>query len=194
MTKGPGPLASRPADLDVVRASYEFWDHPCEFGFNGPQRRPGFHKPPPKTVTKTCGAGWVTRACRTRASSRKLTRAKNYRPAGPKSQWTRPLTNVNIRRCRRHEHSKTTSITSGFFSSIYHQRAGKTSFFYMRGVDFTPFNACCTFKSAVRIPHRPHLLTHMQCNVSLCNGESVRLSGQPAGVVKTLTLAISRLI
>ena len=34
--------------------------------------------------TKTCGAGWVTRACRTRASSRKLTRAKNYRPADQK--------------------------------------------------------------------------------------------------------------
>ena len=33
------------------------------------------------------------------------------------------------------------------------------------------------------------LLTHI-CNVSLCNGDSVR----PAGVVKTLTLAISRLI
>ena len=41
--------------------------------------------------TKTCSAGWVTRACITRASSRKLTRAKNYRPAGPKSQWIRPL-------------------------------------------------------------------------------------------------------
>ena len=37
-------------------------------------------------------------------------------------------------------------------------------------------------------------LTHMQCNVSLCNGDSVRPAGRPAGVVKTLTLAISRLI
>ena len=44
-----------------------------------------------RASTKTCSAGWVTRACRTRASSRKLTRAKNYRPAGPKSQWTRPF-------------------------------------------------------------------------------------------------------
>ena len=29
--------------------------------------------------------------------------------------------------------------------SIYHQRTGKTSFFHMRGVDITHFNACCTF-------------------------------------------------
>ena len=40
-------------------------------------------------------------------------------------------------------------------------------------------------------------LTHMQCNVSLCNGHSVRPavrpSCRPAGMVKTLTLAISRL-
>ena len=27
-------------------------------------------------------------------------------------------------------------------------------------------------------------LTHMQCNVSLCNGDSVRPAGRPAGVVK----------
>ena len=30
--------------------------------------------------------------------------------------------------------------------SIYHQRAGKTSLFHMRGVDFTHFNASCTSK------------------------------------------------
>ena len=29
--------------------------------------------------------------------------------------------------------------------SIYHQRAGRTSLFHMRGVDFTHFNTCCTF-------------------------------------------------
>ena len=40
------------------------------------------------------------------------------------------------------KHSKT---TSSFLYSVYLKRAGKTSP-YMRGVDFTHFNTCCTFK------------------------------------------------
>ena len=33
-----------------------------------------------------------------------------------------------------------------------------------------------------------HILTHMQCNVSLCNGDSVRPAVRPAGVVKNFNV------
>ena len=49
-----------------------------------------------------------------------------------------------LSKARSFKHSKTTST---FFYSIYHQGAGKTSLFYGRGVDFTHFNTCCTFKT-----------------------------------------------
>ena len=42
---------------------------------------------------------------------------------------------------RSFKHSKT--MQTAFLYSIYHQRAGKTSLFPMRGVDFTHFNICC---------------------------------------------------
>ena len=35
---------------------------------------------------------------------------------------------------------------AAFWYSIYHPRAGKSSLFHMRGVDFTHFNTCYTFK------------------------------------------------
>ena len=49
--------------------------------------------------TKPHGAGWVTRACATRASSRKLTRAKNYRPADPNLSGPGPLSAILICFC-----------------------------------------------------------------------------------------------
>ena len=52
-----------------------------------------------------------------------------------------------LSKARSFKHSKTTSI---ILYSIYHQCAGKTSLFYMRGVDFTHFNTCCTFKLLCR--------------------------------------------
>ena len=42
------------------------------------------------------------------------------------------------------KHFKT---TSSFFVFNLHQRAGKTSLFHMRGVDFTHFNTCFTCKA-----------------------------------------------
>ena len=46
-----------------------------------------------------------------------------------------------LSKTRSFKHSKT---TSSFLYSIHHQRAGKT--IHMRGVDYTHFNTCCTFK------------------------------------------------
>ena len=40
---------------------------------------------------------------------------------------------------------KYSNTTSSFFNSIFHQRAGKTGLFHMRGVNCTHFNTCCTF-------------------------------------------------
>ena len=51
-----------------------------------------------------------------------------------------------LSKARSFKHSKTTSV---FLYLIYHQRAGKTSLFHMRGVDFKHFNTCCTFNSIV---------------------------------------------
>ena len=39
-----------------------------------------------------------------------------------------------------------TIFHAAFLYSIYHQRAGKTSLFHMRGVNVTHFNTCSTFK------------------------------------------------
>ena len=55
-------------------------------------------------------------------------------------------TNVNNLRCGRHHLSTILKLQAAFLYSIYHQRAGKTSLLHMRGVDFTHFNTCCTFK------------------------------------------------
>ena len=49
------------------------------------------------------------------------------------------------------KHSKT--IQAAFLYSIYHQRAGKTNLFHMRGVDFIHFNTCCTFNNFVTTFH-----------------------------------------
>ena len=44
--------------------------------------------------------------------------------------------------CRRYALSNVLKLQAAFLYSIYHQRAGKTSLFHMRGVDFTHFNTC----------------------------------------------------
>ena len=45
------------------------------------------------------------------------------------------------------KHSKT---TTSLLHSVYHQRAGKTRFFFhMRVVDWTHFNTCCTFNRVI---------------------------------------------
>ena len=46
----------------------------------------------------------------------------------------------------RHNLSDILKLQPAFLYSIYHQRAGETSLFHRRGVDFTHFNTCCTFK------------------------------------------------
>ena len=51
--------------------------------------------------------------------------------------------------CRRHNLSNILKLQATFLYSIYHQRAGKTSLFHVRGIDFTHFNTCCTFKYAL---------------------------------------------
>ena len=45
--------------------------------------------------------------------------------------------------CRRYDLSNIQKIQVAFLYSMYHQGAGKTSVFHMRGVDFTHFNTCC---------------------------------------------------
>ena len=55
-----------------------------------------------------------------------------------------------LSKIRSFQHSKP---TSSFLYSIYHQRAGKTSLFHMRGVDFTHFNTYCTFNIIHAIVH-----------------------------------------
>ena len=49
----------------------------------------------------------------------------------------------NNLRSRRHDLSDMLKLQQLFLYSIYHQRAGKTSLFHMRGVDFTYFKTCC---------------------------------------------------
>ena len=51
-------------------------------------------------------------------------------------------THVNNLRCRRHDLSIILKLQADFLYSIYPERAGKTSLFYMRGVDFMHFNTC----------------------------------------------------
>ena len=45
------------------------------------------------------------------------------------------------------DHSNILKLQAVFSHSYYYQRAGKTSLFHMRGVDFTHVNTCCTFKT-----------------------------------------------
>ena len=56
---------------------------------------------------------------------------------------TNERTHSALSKARSFKHSKTTNI---FLYSIYQQRAGQTNLFHIRGVDFTHFNTCCTFK------------------------------------------------
>ena len=51
------------------------------------------------------------------------------------------------KRGRRHNLSNILKLEAAFLYSIYHQQAGKTSLFHMRGVDFTYFKTCCTFNT-----------------------------------------------
>ena len=44
------------------------------------------------------------------------------------------------------KHSKTTTVQDMFLHSIYHQRAGKTNLFHMRGGRLYAGNTLCTFK------------------------------------------------
>ena len=41
-------------------------------------------------------------------------------------------------------------LKAAFLYSIYHQRAGETRLFHMRGFDFTHFNTCFTFKKRIK--------------------------------------------
>ena len=49
-------------------------------------------------------------------------------------------------RCERHGLSNILKLQATFMYSIYHQRAGKTNLFHMRGGWFLAFNTWCTFK------------------------------------------------
>ena len=58
-----------------------------------------------------------------------------------KGIMTNERTQSVLSKAQSFKHFKT---TSRFFVFIFHQRAGNTSLFHMRGVDFTHFNICCT--------------------------------------------------
>ena len=63
------------------------------------------------------------------------------------SRETKWQTNVNNLHCRRNDLSNILKLLQvAILDPIYHQRAGKTSLFHMREVDFTHINTCCTFK------------------------------------------------
>ena len=49
-------------------------------------------------------------------------------------------------RCGRYGLSNILKLQATFLYSIYHQRAGKTNLFHMRGCQFHAFNTWCTFK------------------------------------------------
>ena len=48
-----------------------------------------------------------------------------------------------------HGLSNILKLQATFLHSIYHQRAGKTNLFHMRGGRFHAFNTLCTFKTAM---------------------------------------------
>ena len=59
------------------------------------------------------------------------------------AQW---WMNVNNLRCWKYDLSNILKLQAAFLYSIYHQHAGKTCLFHLRGVHITHFNTCCTLE------------------------------------------------
>ena len=69
-------------------------------------------------------------------------------PAATLSHWSEASSRKQSE-CGRHGLSNILKLQATFLYSIYHQRAGKTNLFHMRGVRFHAGNTLCTFKSSL---------------------------------------------
>ena len=68
-------------------------------------------------------------------------------PTAVLSHWGQRV-HVKYLSCQRHGLSNILNLNATFLYSIYHQRAGKTNLFHMRGGRFHAGNTLCTSKYA----------------------------------------------
>ena len=66
-------------------------------------------------------------------------------PQSPHSHWGQASSRKQSE-CGRHGLSNILKLQATFLYSIYHQRAGKTNLFHMRGGRFHAGSMLCTFK------------------------------------------------